>query len=315
MTTTAKPKSEQGRATPWWSQRRNRNRIYMVLLGVALVAVTAIFLSLQSGGGDSSSPASRFSSIHTFNTADFHSLTFDPANQGRVLFGHHGGVLGTDDSGRTWTPLVERANFDGMNLAFDPNNEGSVFLAGHDVISQSGDGGRTWTQSAHNLPGLDLHAFAASRSAQGRFYAFALGHGLYVSEGGVANWAPLWPGAPQGTHSIVELGDGALLIGAADGGVLRSEDGGRTWDESRSGIDTGAVYSLDGAPDANRVYAGVSNGLYVSDDGGRIWRQTSLNDTQVIAVGVNPNNADEVMAIDGGGRLYRSTDGGTSWKG
>lgn len=316
MTTTGKSRKSGQQSEPWWLQRRNRSKMWMGLLGVSLVAVIAVFVSLQSGSNDgASTPASSRPSVYTFKTSDFHSLTFDPGNAGRVLFGHHGGVLATDDGGQTWTPAIERANFDGMNLAFDPNTEGSVYLAGHNVISRSDDGGRTWTQFSHNLPGLDLHAFAASPTVPGRFYAFALGRGLYMSQGGAESWAPLWPGAPQGTHSIVELADGTLVLGAGDGGILRSEDGGKTWNESRSGIETGAVYSLDGAPDGNRVYAGVSSGLYASRDGGRTWQLTSLNDTQVVAVGVNPDNPDEVMAVDGGGRLFRSSDGGSTWGG
>lgn len=314
MTTTAKSGKSRQQPKPWWSERRNRNKVWLGLLGVGVVLVVALFVSLRSSGdGGGSSSASQFPSLYTFKTADLHSLTFDPAKDGRVLFGHHGGVMATDDSGRTWTTVVDRQNFDGMNLAFDPNKQGTLYLAGHNVISQSDDAGQTWTQFSHNLPGLDLHAFAASSITPGRYYTFALGRGLYVSERGPAYWAPLWPDAPQGTHSIVELRDGTLLVGASDQGVLRSDDGGKTWRESRAGIDTGAIYSLDGDPASGRVYAGTSNGLYTSADGGRTWQQTSLNDTQIVVVGVNPADPDEVMAIDGGGRLYRSTDGGNAW--
>lgn len=300
----------------WWSERGNRSRIWLGLLGAGVVVLVGMFVVLRSSGdgGISSSP-SRFASTYTFTTADLHSLTYDPGTDGRVLFGHHGGVMASEDEGKSWETLADRPNFDGMNLAFDPNKPGSVYLAGHSVLSQSDDGGATWTQFGHNLPGLDLHAFAASSVTPGRFYAFALGRGLYVSEGGAAYWAPLWPDAPQGTHSIVELKDGTLLLGASDAGILRSDDGGTTWGESRDGIDTGVIYSVDGDPASGRVYAGTSSGLYTSSDGGRTWEQSSLNDSQIVVVGVNPRDSNEVMAIDGGGRLYRSMDGGASWVG
>lgn len=313
MAETKKSGTSLPQTKSWWSQRRNRNRAWVGLLGVGLVALTAIFVFRSSGDDAGSSSASRFSSIYTFKTSDLHSLTYDPAADGRVLFGHHGGVMASEDGGKNWSALVDRQNFDGMNLAFDQGKEGTVYLAGHNVISQSDDGGRTWNQFAHNLPGLDLHAFAGSSITAGRFYAFALGRGLFVSEGGPAYWAPLWPDAPQGTHSIVELKDGTLLVGASDGGILRSDDGGETWAASRAGIDTGAIYSIDGDPSTGRVYAGTSNGLYASADGGRTWQATSLNDTQIVVVGVNTRDSNEVTAIDGGGRLYRSRDGGTTW--
>ena len=314
MTATAKQPNSRRETTHFWSQRRYRTMVWLGLLSAGLVAVVVMFFALQSGAEEgASSSSSRFPSTYTFTTADLHSLTYDPTNDDRVLFGHHGGVMGTVDSGQTWDALVDRPNFDGMNLAFDPNNERTLYLAGHNVIAQSDDGGKTWTQFTHNLPGLDLHAFASSSVTPGRFYAFALGRGLYASEGGPAYWAPLWPDAPQGTHSIVELADGTLLVGATDKGILRSEDGAKTWVNSRTGIDTGAIYSLDGDADTGRVYAGTSTGLFVSRDGGRSWSSTALDDAQVVVVGVNSRNPDDVMAIDGGGRLYHSVDGGVTW--
>jgi photosystem II stability/assembly factor-like uncharacterized protein len=144
-------------------------------------------------------------------------------------------------------------------------------------------------------------------------YAFALGRGLFVSEGGASSWSLLWPEAPQGTNSIVELSDGTLLVGATDKGIYRSDDGGQTWRESRSGIDTGVIYAVKGNAASGRAYAGTSHGMYASSDGGRSWQPTALNDAQIIVVGVSPSNPDDVMAIDRGGRLYRSTDGGATW--
>ncbi|MEX0750540.1 MAG: hypothetical protein WD359_06990, partial [Dehalococcoidia bacterium] len=242
-----------------------------------------------------------------------HSLSFDPSNSQRLVFGHHGGVMASEDGGKTWNALVDRQNFDGMNLVFDPQQPQTLYLAGHNVFSRSDDGGATWQAVSHNLPGLDLHAFGASPVTGGRFYAFALGRGIFASEGGASEWSPLWPDAPQGTNSIVEMSDGTLLVGASDKGIFRSEDGGATWQESRGGIDTGLIYSIKGEPASRRVYAGTSNGLFVSPDGGRSWSPTALDDAQIVVVGVSPDNPDDVMAIDGGGRLYRSADGGDTW--
>ncbi len=315
MATTANPKSGQG-AKPWWSDKRNRNKVWLGLLGAGLVAVVALFLSLRSGGGngldEASDDGSRFTSFYTFKTADPHALTFDPAQSGRMLFGHHGGVMASEDTGRSWTALVDRQNFDGMNLTFDPSEPRRLYLAGHNMFARSNDSGATWETVDHNLPGLDLHAFGASSREPGRLYAFALGRGIFVSAGGDANWQPLWTDAPQGTNSIVELNDGTLIVGATDRGILRSTDGGKTWGDSRAGIGTGAIFAVKGTPNGH-LYAGTSNGLFTSKDGGESWTATSLDDVQVVAIGVNPTNPDEVMAIDGGGQLYRSTDGGSSW--
>lgn len=313
MTSTGKAPNSRQRTKSWWFQRRNRNKLWLALLGVGVIAVIALFLSLQPGGDEGGTSASRSTSIYTFETADLHSLSFDPSNPERLVFGHHGGVMASEDGGKTWKALLNEQNLDGMNLVFDPEQPQTLYLAGHNVFSRSGDAGATWQAVSNNLPGLDLHAFGASPTTLGRFYAFAAGKGIFTSDGGDSTWSPLWTDAPQGTNSIVELSDGTLLVGATDKGILRSEDGGKTWQESRSGIATGVIFAVKGEPAGGRVYAGTSNGLFASSDGGRSWKPTTLDDAQVVVVGVNPDNPDNVMAIDRGGRLYHSTDGGTTW--
>lgn len=313
---TAKTKASRGATArrSWWSARRNRSYVWLALLGAGLVAAVALVVSTRSEDGDErSSPASRFPSIHTFETADLHALAFDPGNANRLVFGHHGGVMASDDGGGTWTSLADKASFDGMNLVFDPQQPTTLYIAGHNVFYRSEDGGLTWATVTHNLPGLDLHAFGASATTSSRFYAFAAGRGIFVSEGGASSWQSLWADAPQGTNSIVEMSDGTLLLGASDKGILRSDDGGKTWSQSVSGIETGVIWTVKAQPESGRVYAGTSSGLYASFDGGHNWRTTTLDDVQVVVVGVNPRDPDDVLAIDGGGRLYHSTDGGTSW--
>lgn len=298
-------------ASAWWPAPRYR--VWVALAGVGIVALVVAFLSLRSDNDAGTASASRFTSAYTFSTNDLHALSFDPATPGRLVFGHHGGVMSSTDTGKTWSDLVERENFDGMNLVFDPSDSQTLYLAGHNVFSRSDDGGATWNTISHNLPGLDLHAFGASAAAPGRFYAFAMGKGIFVSAEGASAWSPLWSGAPQGTNSIVALNDGPLLVGSSDKGILRSDDDGQTWTPSGSGIETGVIWTLRAEPASGRVYAGTSSGLFVSTDGGRSWSATSLDDVQVVVVGVNPADAEDVMAIDGSGRLYRSTDGGASW--
>ena len=298
---------------PWWRQQKNRNTVWYAVVGLGLVALIAFFVIARGDNVSDRGSSSRFASIYTFKTADLHSLTFDPSNSERLVFGHHGGVMVSEDRGETWRALVDRQNFDGMNLAFDPKQPETLYLAGHSVFSRSEDGGATWQPFSHNLPGLDLHAFGASPTTPGRFYVFAVGRGIFASDSGASTWTPLWPDAPQGTNSIGELNDGTMLVGAIDKGILRSEDGGKTWQQSRSGIETGAIYSVKAEPASGRVYAGTSSGLFSSSDGGRNWQATTLDDAQIVVVGVSPDNPDDVMAIDGGGRLYHSTDGGTTW--
>lgn len=308
----------EGRPRPagesWWSQRGNRYKLWLTLIAVGGAVVIGLSLLIRSDAGDPAPYSqSSFPSLYTFGTADMHALTFDPTKSGRLLFGHHGGVKSSEDGGGTWSDLRSEKDFDGMNLVFDPGRPSTLYLAGHNAFSASTDGGRTWQSVQNNLPGLDLHAFGASMRTGGRLFAFAVGRGLFVSESGASSWTLLTDGAPQGTHSIVEVQGGALLLGSVDQGVLRSDDGGATWSQSGNGLDGATVFSVKADAAASRIYAGTSRGLLVSTDDGRTWSPTALNDTLIVSVAVNPQNASDVMAIGRAGELFGSSDGGNTW--
>lgn len=294
-------------------RRRTWGLRVTVWSALLVITVGAIAFVLTSGdGGNDSGESSRFEAIHTFGTADYHSLTFDPAGAA-VLFGHHNGIQVSEDGGETWNTVLDESGRDAMNLVMDPFSPDSIYMAGHNVYMESKDGGSTWSAVDSNLPGLDLHTFAASTAARDRLYAVPVGFGLYASDDGGASWRPVPSDVPPGTNSIVELPDGTLLLGATDAGILRSEDAGKTWSPSRAGIDSGVVLTLRAAPSGERIYAGTTQGLFVSTDGGSTWTQTALDDTFALVVGVNPSDPLNVMVVNGEGDLYRSRDGGTTW--
>jgi photosystem II stability/assembly factor-like uncharacterized protein len=286
----------------------------MALWAAALIGAVAVagFLFLSRGGKDDEAASSRFESVHTFETADYHSLAFHPTAD-MALFGHHNGLQRSEDGGNTWETVVDEANWDAMNTVFDPFAPETIYVAGHNVFFRSDDGGETWGDVEADLPSLDLHTFAASPAKNGRLYAIPAGQGLYTSDDGGEQWSLVSEDVPPGSNSILELPDGTLLLGATDQGILRSEDGGKTWSQSRTGIEVGAIYAIKGSPKGERLYAGTDHGVYASADGGRNWTATALDDTWVIAVGVSPSDPNTVLAVNRDGELYRSSDGGASW--
>jgi photosystem II stability/assembly factor-like uncharacterized protein len=137
---------------------RTRGLPKSLLIGgflVILVTVVAVGLALRSGGRPSSG------ATVTLQTADFHALAFSLDNSNVVFFGHHNGIMRSDDGGHTWTSLVEGTNFDAMGLAISRTNGRQVYLAGHNVFQVSSDGGASWQPVAHNLPGTGI--YGASR--------------------------------------------------------------------------------------------------------------------------------------------------------
>jgi len=127
-----------------------------------------------------------------------------------------------------------------------------------------------------------------------------------------------------------------FYFGSVGGGVWKTENAGRTWYPiSDDGIPIGSIGAIAVAPsNANIVYVGTGEpdirsqhsygiGMYKSTDAGKTWTHIGLEATRQIGrVAVDPNNANRVYVAalghvydpnpDRG--VYRSTDGGATWK-
>jgi uncharacterized repeat protein (TIGR01451 family) len=127
------------------------------------------------------------------------------------------------------------------------------------------------------------------------------------------------PGAPQ-----------SIYIGAFDRGVVKSQDGGKTWGLS-SGLANVGTHALAFDPvDTNIMYAAVMKvstlplpaSLYRSSDSGNTWAPHSLDLPNIFAqrIAVDPANRSRIFIAGyqgsfppGIGGLYRSTNGGLNW--
>lgn len=121
------------------------------------------------------------------------------------------------------------------------------------------------------------------------------------------------------------------------GGLFRSEDRGETWSWERSGIDPyhdghwGEHYLMHLTAHGDRVYATTMSGLLYSTDGGQTWTMLETDfsgerRTHLHGLAMEPGNPDVVYVgtgrLNAGGKpdaiegthLWKSTDGGGSWR-
>ncbi|HEY3933385.1 MAG TPA: hypothetical protein VGL65_02075 [Gemmatimonadales bacterium] len=125
-----------------------------------------------------------------------------------------------------------------------------------------------------------------------------------------------------------------IYIGAASGGVWKTENAGATWTPifDRQGSYSIGVVAVD-PKDPSVVWVGTGennsqrsvsygDGVYRSDDGGRTWHRMGLEKSEHIGrIVIDPRNSDVVYVAaqgplwsDGGDRgLYKTTDGGRTW--
>jgi photosystem II stability/assembly factor-like uncharacterized protein len=146
------------------------------------------------------------------------------------------------------------------------------------------------------------------------------------------------PALMSGRINDLELhptNDRIIYLGAAGGGVWKSNDGGATFnpifDDHIQSIGT---VTLDPNDPDKTIYVGTGetwtrnsvsygDGLYKSTDGGSNWNKIGLENSERIAsVIVNPENSNEIYvgalgALWGDNEergVFKSSDGGTTWE-
>jgi photosystem II stability/assembly factor-like uncharacterized protein len=211
------------------------------------------------------------------------------------------GVLATRDEGITWREsnqgIDRRA---GWCLARHPRTGELWYGAEPAALFRSADGGETWSA----CPGIDE-----------------------LTE------PPAWGSRPPTDERRVRdvsPGAGGLVLAAVEEGwLLRSEDGGATWDRVRDGLDRDchAAAPLPGDPDVVLVSTGA--GVYRSEDAGRTFALSSdgLRHRHVTQVALHADRPEVAFAAASGcdprasagrpegaeGACYRSDDGGHTW--
>ena len=165
-----------------------------------------------------------------------------------------GGVARSRDGGRKWEP----AGLDGLAVTAVAASE-EVVLAGTEptAVYRSDDGGETWAE---------LDAFRRIRSRRLWFF----------------------PGAPpfKAYVSGIAIAGGAYVVGIEAGAVVRSTDGGRTWEDHRPGA-LRDCHDLAAGP-GSRVYeaGGNGGGFAWSSDAGAAWERAPLEKGRTYAVAV-----------------------------
>jgi photosystem II stability/assembly factor-like uncharacterized protein len=109
-----------------------------------------------------------------------------------------------------------------------------------------------------------------------------------------------------------------VYAGTAEAGVLRSLDGGKSWEALNTGLRNKDVRALAIDPaDPFTLYAGMWNGgIYKSTDAGGRWQQLAAGiepNAAIMSVAIDPGRPQVLYAGDYHSGVYRSEDGGKTW--
>ena len=297
------------------------------LLAVALL--TGVLLpggACLAAKNNSSMPDMHWRMIGPFRGGRTRAATGVPDQPNVFYVGQvDGGVWKSTDYGRTWNPIFDGQDTQSIgaiavassdsNVVYVTSGEGlhRPDLSVGDGIYRSADAGKTWTHLGLR-DGQQIPAIAVDPGNANTLFAAVLGH-------------------PYGPN--------------AERGIFRSTDGGKTWDkvlykdENTGGSDVAidpkdpqAVYAslwderLGPWEDDNN-YATTNGGLFKSTDGGDTWKQLTNGlpkDLVQINVAIAASNPQRLYATvstmkegngyatDQGLGVYRSDDGGMTWR-
>jgi photosystem II stability/assembly factor-like uncharacterized protein len=247
------------------------------------------------------------------------AMMLDATHAGKriVAVGEQGYVMLSDDGGRTQRQArTVPANLTLTAVSFADERNG--WAVGHGgVIEHTADGGETWalqrSDTAVDQPLLTVYF----RDAQHGWAAGLWSLLLATSDGG-KTWQQVTLPAPEGAKradlNLLKLfpgTGGALYIAAERGMVLRSRDGGASWQYLQTGSKA-SLWTGTTLPDGTLLVGGLGGRILRSSDEGATWSVLSAGSTGSIT----QLRADDkhVWAASLDGRLLRSGNAGRTWE-
>lgn len=245
---------------------------------------------------------------------------------------------------------VEHRGLEGKGLvrwlAVDRDDPARLYAATDgDGVWRSDDGGRNWSEKNDGL--LYKHTFCLAQHPETRdLYVGTEPAAIFRSSDGGDRWTQLdglrrmpnredwtFPGPPFIPHvkclSLCDADPDTIFGAVEEGWLIRSTDGGATWENIREGTEFDS-HTVTIMPNDPRIVVSTSGkGVYRSDDGGKTFADASdgINYRYLTHVAVHPSRPDVLFtagaevspphwARPGGAgcEIYRSEDAGKSWQ-
>jgi photosystem II stability/assembly factor-like uncharacterized protein len=307
--------------------------------GTILVGTIGQGVMMSADDGESWTRAGVRQGMHS--DAIVKVLTADPGNPGAIYAGSDAGLYHSGDGGASWRLLDTPMNGSMVwSVAVDPVDS-SVVFAGTGTPSKPGiyrttDAGKTWERLAVDIapdcPNVGIPrptGIAVDPTDHRRVWVGLEVDGVRHSRDGGETWTTVNGQIPNpDVHGVlVVAGPPKAVLVVVNDDVWRSTDDGRTWQAARArevfpwhyprGIaakpgDPKTVFVTLGDSTPGRIGA-----VMRSRDAGATWQSLALPvqpNSAVWTVSMPASSPDTVFAASRYGYLYRSDDGGDSWR-
>jgi photosystem II stability/assembly factor-like uncharacterized protein len=227
-----------------------------------------------------------------------------------MLAGTNGdGILRSRDGGKYW----ELSNFGlreftvlSMAVAGAWERQEYAYAVTDGGIYQSPNGGRAWRHMG--LADAQLQTVAVSHDFEEDGTVYTGGKSIFRSDNKGKDWQEFKLGKDVIVNTLCSTSDGVLIAGTIEHGIMRSKDGGVSWESVIA--DILPVFHLKEI--GGKIYAGLyDQGALISNDGGDSWESlTGLAAKRFNRLAILPNGT----MIAGGEELFVSSDNGKNWQ-
>ncbi|MDR3419391.1 MAG: hypothetical protein P4L83_24700 [Nevskia sp.] len=234
------------------------------------------------------------------------------ANGKRLLAaGEQGHILLADDSHGPWREATVEPQRDATFNQVVYVGDGVALAVGHDDwIVRSEDNGQTWHEVNYNADADQAGPlFGVAGPYNGRIYAFGAFGTLLLSTDLGKTWQAQKSESLGDKHLYGMLdGGSALLLVGEQGLMLKSADGGNTWEKLKP-VYNGSFFGALTLSDGGWLVYGMRGHVFVSRDGGQTWNE-GVTPAPVSLFG-GTVESDGTIALVGAQRtVMLSSDGG-----
>lgn len=243
---------------------------------------------------------------------DLHSIMLDPANPTHLWVGGHAATAESHDGGHSFGQVAGLAGVDAMSWTVT-NDGRDQLVSGHYGVRRSTDGGRSWTDITSRLPASDVHAAGLDPRNPRQLWAYVVGDTIYSSGDAGDSWRRVGPdGMSMFGPILVDPGNQQLIGADVTKGVVRSSDGGKTW-QATGGPQ---VFWITLDPMDSKHLLAVGDVLYQSHDDGLSWQVAGILSGGLRAVAISPADPSTWYAArmqNEDAVVLKSADAGATW--
>lgn len=256
----------------------------------------------------------------------------------QLYMAYHGGLAVLRPQQTQWAATVALIGKDCHTLAIDPHRPQRVYCGTFDAgLWVSDDAGRRWQPVAGALPHTAVTAVAVcpceAQNGLGVLWAGTEPSALFRSEDGGQTWQeqtalqripskPTWSFPPRPwTHHVRWIEPDPhvaerLFVGIELGGVMRSLDGGETWEDRKAHSQHDCHTLRTHAQAPGLLYEAAGGGFAESHDGGATWQgnDTGRRHHYLWGLAVDPGDPKTVLvsASPGPGAAHNDQSAATT---